>query len=46
MAEYGEWNRKGATLTDVSALKELITEELGADFASETSAVIIRKNVI
>ena len=22
MAEYGEWNRKGATLSDVTALKE------------------------
>jgi len=22
MAEYGEWNRKGATLSDVSAVKE------------------------
>ena len=22
MAEYGEWNRKGATLSDITALKE------------------------
>lgn len=22
MAEYGEWNRKGATLSDVTAMKE------------------------
>ena len=27
MAEYGEWNRKGATLSDVTATKEYVVSQ-------------------
>ena len=42
MAEYGEWNRKGAVLSDVTAQKEYgITRDLFVDgIRSELDRVI------